>query len=181
VTRYAASMANGNAALAKGLGWFSLGLGLSELLAPNALARWLGMPGSEAVLRAYGVREIGTGLGIFASGNPAGWMWGRVGGDALDIATLAGGLHKDNANRGNVAFALGAVLGLTVLDAACAGSLSRHSGQEQRRLQRQALIEAYSRRSGFKSSPVAMRGVARDFKIPDDMRTPAALRPLQAG
>ena len=51
-------------ALAQGLGWFSIGLGLAELLAPGNLARFLGMEERTELIRVYGMREIATGLGI---------------------------------------------------------------------------------------------------------------------
>jgi hypothetical protein len=76
------------------LGWFAIGLGLAEILAPRALTRGLGMEGHEQIVRAYGVREIATGIGILSSTHPVPWIWGRVGGDALDIATLATGLQQ---------------------------------------------------------------------------------------
>src|SRR5512140_3802102 len=75
--------------MARGLGWFSIGLGVAEVLAPCALTRCLGMGGNEQLVRAYGLREIATGIGILSSDKPAAWIWGRVGGDALDMATLA--------------------------------------------------------------------------------------------
>src|SRR5829696_4687718 len=40
-------------ALARGLGVFSIALGLMEVAAPRALARFLGMEGSEALIRGY--------------------------------------------------------------------------------------------------------------------------------
>ncbi len=39
-------------ALAQGLGWFSLGLGLAEVLAPRNLARSLGMEERTGLIRA---------------------------------------------------------------------------------------------------------------------------------
>jgi len=164
-------------ALAHGLGWFSIALGVTELVAPHALARWLGMPGSAPVLQAYGVREIATGAGILASDDPTGWVWGRVGGDALDLATLASGLNNDNPQKENIAIALGSVLAVTLLDLACASALS--SRNEQWRAARTRAQHAYGRRSGFKYPPEQMRGAARDFKIPHDMRTPELLQPLK--
>ena len=65
--------------MARGLGWFSIGLGLAEILAPRALTRGLGMEGHEQIVRAYGVREIATGIGILSSTHPVPWIWGRVG------------------------------------------------------------------------------------------------------
>ena len=44
-----------------------IALGLMEVAAPRALARFLGMEGSEALIRGYGLREIATGVGILAS------------------------------------------------------------------------------------------------------------------
>src|SRR6478609_8300231 len=40
--------------MARGLGWFSIGLGLAELLAPRTLTRGLGMEGNEQIVQAYG-------------------------------------------------------------------------------------------------------------------------------
>lgn len=75
--------------VARGLGWFSIGLGLAETLTPRNLTPYLGLEGRETLIRAYGLREIAAGIGILASPRPtARWLWARVGGDALDIATL---------------------------------------------------------------------------------------------
>lgn len=69
--------------LARGLGWFSIALGFTEVLAPRSLARALGMDGDEALLRAYGVREVATGIGILSTATPVPWIWGRVGATRL--------------------------------------------------------------------------------------------------
>jgi len=44
--------------LARALGWFSIGLGVVELLAPRRVTETLGMEGSETLVRAFGIREI---------------------------------------------------------------------------------------------------------------------------
>lgn len=64
--------------LATGLGWFSLGLGLAEILAPRTITRAVGLEGREGLVRGYDLREIG-GAGILATRGPerAPWMWGR--------------------------------------------------------------------------------------------------------
>src|ERR1700751_3255609 len=90
---------NSAKALARGLGWFSIGLGLAEMLAPKMLTRQMGMKGKEALLRFYGAREIAGGIGILMSGNPGPWIWGRVAGNALDLATLITGLGDDNPRK----------------------------------------------------------------------------------
>ena len=163
--------------MARGLGWFSIGFGLAEVLAPRALTRGLGMEGNEQLVQAYGLREIATGIGILSSDQPAAWIWGRVGGDALDMATLATGLRPDNPKKENVEMALAAVAGVTALDVVCGASLTRHARPKPRPL---TDID-YSRRSGFPKPAEQMRGAARDFEVPRDMRTPKALRPFVNG
>jgi uncharacterized membrane protein len=114
--------------LAIGLGLFSVGLGLAELAAPGRVARLIGLRDGEryrGLLQAFGAREIGSGLAILAQpGNPA-WLWGRVGGDALDLASLAAAVNEDEAERGPALGAIVAVAGVTLLDVICAMQLSR--------------------------------------------------------
>src|SRR3954468_5922963 len=88
--------------LAQGLGWFSIGLGLAELLAPEGVTRPFGMERHTALIRAYGLREIAAGVGLPAPPGPPPWVWGGVAGDPLEIATMPAGLSSDNPRRGNV-------------------------------------------------------------------------------
>ena len=156
-------------ALARGLGWFSIGLGLAEMLVPRMLTEQMGMQGKEGLLRFYGAREMAAGIGILMSDNPGLWVWGRVAGDALDLATLATGLGKQNPRKGNLAIALAAVAGVTVLDCIGAQALTGTTRP----------APDYSDRRGMPRPPEEMRGVARkDFTPPRDMRTPEALRPF---
>ena len=83
--------------MAMALGWFSLALGIAELMAPRQVAELIGAPqneGTEKTLRAYGAREIASGIAILSYPTESRWLWSRVGGDALDLATLgAAGRH----------------------------------------------------------------------------------------
>lgn len=115
-------------ATARGLGWFSIGLGLTELLMPDTLAETLGMEGKEGLIQLYGAREIATGLGCLGMNPPTTAVWGRVAGDALDIATLAAYMTPDNPKRQNVGIALAAVIGVTLLDVLTAAWLSEPRG-----------------------------------------------------
>ena len=111
--------------LARGLGWFSLGLGLAELLAPRAVGRVAGVRGNTGLIRLFGLREIASGIAIFTQGKrPAGAMWSRVVGDALDLACLGAAFASPNSNKGRVAFATANVLTVTALDVLCAQQLS---------------------------------------------------------
>ncbi len=165
--------------MATGLGWFSLGLGAVEVLAPEAVARSLGMKGSENLIRAYGLREIGAGLGILGARNRAPWLWSRVAGDGLDVATLMPALRQDNRRRGNAALALAAVLGATLADVVCAQALHRQNAQDAQRTRR--AVRDYSRRSGYPRGVANARGAAREFEVPRDFRIPDSLRPWKDG
>jgi hypothetical protein len=141
--------------VARCLGWFSIGLGAAELLAPGALNRSLGMREHNTLVRGFGLREIGAGLGILTLKNPTPWVWARVAGDALDIASLLVSLGPSNPRRGSATTAFLSVVGVTVIDILTARSLEQQI--EYRRQPRRD----YSDRSGFKSSPDQMRGAAR--------------------
>src|SRR4030088_921667 len=85
--------------LAKTLGYFSIALGATELLAPRWRGRAIGVKGLEPVVRVYGAREVATGVAILTSHDPAPWIWARVAGDMADIATVATGFQQDDAKR----------------------------------------------------------------------------------
>jgi hypothetical protein len=112
--------------LADFLGWFSVGLGAAELLIPGRLERFLGVEDRAGLIRGYGVRELAAGAGILGNHRPAGWLWARVAGDVLDLATLATALAPRNRKHRNVLLAMGAVVGVTALDVLCARQLGKH-------------------------------------------------------
>ena len=64
-------------AIIQGLAFFSIGLGLAELLAPRRVSRAAGMTKNDTLLRGYGLREIATGVGLLVARNPRPWLWGR--------------------------------------------------------------------------------------------------------
>jgi hypothetical protein len=161
-----------NDKLATGLGIFSIALGAVELFAPRALCRALGFEGHEKLVQAYGAREVATGVAILASHDPTPWIWGRVAGDGLDLATLVTGLRGDNPQKSNVGLAIAAVTGVTALDVMCAQGLSNEQGG------RATAVADYSDRVGFPQGRQQARGAARGTaNIPADMRQPDALQP----
>jgi uncharacterized membrane protein len=117
--------------LAKGLGWFSIGLGVAEVLAPKMVAHAVGLEGKHTLLiRLFGLREIASGVAIFSQGkNPAESVWGRVAGDALDIAALGVNVLNPNANKVLLGFAAANVVGVTAVDIMTATQLSKEKGQ----------------------------------------------------
>lgn len=157
-------------ALARSLGYFSIGLGIAELAAPKALCSTIGIGGLENVLRVYGAREIATGMAILTSHNAEPWVWARVAGDLADMATVATGLQQDNAKKKTNVMALGMLAAVTALDVFCARGLTSEKGN------RRTAVADYSDRSGFPGGLQAARGAARDAPVTDDIKTPRVLR-----
>ena len=110
--------------LAKGLGWFSLALGVTEMAMPRALARAIGIRPQPLLLPALGLREVVSGVGILAQDQPAGWVWSRVAGDAMDLALLWAAGASEDVEENRFRTAVGAVAGVAALDLLCALSLS---------------------------------------------------------
>jgi hypothetical protein len=105
--------------VANGLGWFSIALGLTEILAARPLANALGMK-STALLRVFGVREIAAGIGLLTQTRKGPWIWARIAGDVLDVATLgSAALSTRSSKRGNAAIAMAAVAPVVALDIVC--------------------------------------------------------------
>ena len=116
---------------ARALGWFSIGLGVSELAMAGTLARMAGIHRSRGLLRVLGAREIAHGLGILSGRRPAAWVWSRVLGDAMDLAVLGKAAASPYANRRRVAAAAAAVAGVTALDVTTGRQLSRLGDQAE--------------------------------------------------
>jgi uncharacterized membrane protein len=102
----------------KFLGWFSVGVGALGLLAPRVVAHAIGVqptPMWNGVLRFFGARELANGAGILANPRSKEWVGMRVGGDALDLATLGVALTQTKRPSRTLA-ATAFVLGAAVLD-----------------------------------------------------------------
>jgi len=154
--------------LALGLGWFSVGLGLAEMAAPRALARLIGVEPdgpSLSTLRACGAREIANGVAILSEPDRAAWLWGRVGGDTIDLLSL---LQARKTDRARTLLATGAVVGVTALDVLAATQLSAAggSGRETREVQiteattvNTSIEKAYAFWRNFANFPRFMRHI----------------------
>lgn len=143
--------------VAKGLGYFSIALGLAELLRPRQLSDAVGAGEHDQLVRGFGLREMAAGAAILTQKDPTPWVWARVAGDALDLAGLATTLRRDNPHRGAAWTAFGAVAAITVLDLFCASVLTETAKKPPR-----PMVRDYSDRSGMPRPPREMRGIARD-------------------
>ena len=121
--------------LSKALGLFSLGLGAVQLVAPRRFARSIGVQPTEsrrtAAVRAVGARELGAGVGLLARRRPAGWVWARVAGDAMDLALLGRALNANGVKRDRVTAATAAVIGVTAVDLVTGVRLARNGKNGQ--------------------------------------------------
>jgi uncharacterized membrane protein len=128
--------------LANGLGWFSVGLGVAELIAPDAVARLIGVrrdPNTLSILRAYGARELANGVAILSQPRHPGWMWSRVCGDAVDLLTLA---QAERTDPSRTLAATLAVVGVTAVDVYCARQLSDGETRQYGSIQEVQVTEA---------------------------------------
>jgi uncharacterized membrane protein len=124
----------GTERLAKALGWFGVGLGVAEIAASRSLGRAIGVPPQPRLFPALGMRELISGIGILAQRRPAGWVWSRVAGDAIDFALLGAAATSDRSDAGRLRVASSALAAVTLLDLICAVCLSRQPSQEIKRI-----------------------------------------------
>ncbi|HSH58698.1 MAG TPA: SRPBCC family protein [Acidimicrobiales bacterium] len=116
--------------LAKALGWFSIALGVPQLIAPGYVNRLIGVNDSRRnrwVMRAVGVRELGGAAGILDRPRPSGFLFARVVGDAMDLLMLQSTLRRKGKSHGRVVAAAAAVVGVAVLDVVASAKTSRSS------------------------------------------------------
>jgi len=116
------------------LGLFSVALGVSQLTVPERVAGLIGLRDRQQtrwVLRALGVREILTGLGILARREAAGPLWARVAGDAMDLGLLGSSFGAKGARKGRLIASTAAVAGVTLADAYAAAGSSRNGSVQK--------------------------------------------------
>ncbi|HEY9232970.1 MAG TPA: SRPBCC family protein [Blastocatellia bacterium] len=116
--------------LANFLGWFSIGLGLAEVIAPKAFGKLIGAKGehTDFIRFACGLREITAGIGILTQRKPAAWVWARVAGDAMDLAALDAALMSEGTDKIKLSAAMASVIGVAALDLYTAQRLSTVRG-----------------------------------------------------
>lgn len=119
--------------LSRKLGWFGIGLGCLELLAPRTTSELTGVE-DLSLLEYYGARELVCGIGILNSKRPTGWMWARVAGDLCDLTTLGLTIAtKNHSRRQRAEIALLLVAGITIVDVLNATTLSAAAALERRK------------------------------------------------
>jgi hypothetical protein len=103
--------------LSRGLGWWSVGLGVTELVFAERFSQRLGFRGRIDWVRGHGVREILQGVGLLTQRDPRPWLWGRLAGDMFDLSMMGATLRRPEVPWAwRLAVAVTAV-GLTLADA----------------------------------------------------------------
>lgn len=114
--------------LSRGLGWFSLALGLGELAMPRTLARLIGVDPdgfTPVILRAMGAREIAAGAGVLLQPRRPLPLWARVAGDIVDLSLLGLAAGTKRTGGARLLGAVAAVAGVTALDVIAARRTQR--------------------------------------------------------
>jgi hypothetical protein len=108
------------------LGWASIAVGLTEILAPKQLEKTMGVGNGQVtgILRMLGAREIMHGVDILAHQDPTPGVWSRVFGDLLD-GVLLGAAATRTKKPGGLAVIAAAVMPLVVADMIFAPRLSK--------------------------------------------------------
>jgi hypothetical protein len=124
------------ARIADGMGWFSLGLGTPQLLAPSLVNHLAGIRDdgrSRAAQRLVGVRELAAAAGILGMRRRRPWLWARVAGDAMDLTLLGEAWARKRASGARLLAATASVAGVTILDLLAATELDDHDEQARSR------------------------------------------------
>lgn len=112
--------------MAQALGYLSIGAGVAKIAAPGSISKLIGLKEDHStMMRVLGVREIVMGMGILARPKPAGWLWSRAVGDAVDALLLGAAVVTDGVKTSRIIPAVAVVAGATALDVLCARQLGR--------------------------------------------------------
>jgi hypothetical protein len=123
-----------HAPAARTLGFVSIAIGLTELLAPRRLQEFMGLDGGRqttGVFRALGLRELAHGVDLLSHPHhPAAGVKARCAGDALDSALLGAAMLTSRRKSG-VAAIFAIVLPVVAADLLFARHLARHQEEEE--------------------------------------------------
>jgi uncharacterized membrane protein len=156
-----------NKELGEALGWFSVGLGLSALLAPRKTAGLAGINRNhQTMVRLVGAREIASGLGILSGQRPDAWLWSRVVGDAMDLALLATAFLSPKTKRTRLLAATAAVAGVTLADIWASDQFTRQQlrGNDEANRTQLPKYKCVRKSIVIDRSPAELYAIWRDFK-----------------
>ena len=111
--------------VAKGLGFVSIAIGLTEIVAPRQLQKTMGIGNGQntGIMRVLGVREVMHGVDLLSHDDPAPGVWARCAGDMLDGVCLAAAGMKSKKPGGFMAI-MALVMPVVIIDHVLAPKLS---------------------------------------------------------
>ncbi len=110
--------------LARGIGWLSVGVGLTLVAAPKLTVRALGMGERPNLGRFLGVRDLVVGAGLLSqSENLAPWIRARAISDAVDATLFLAGAASGAIPRGRAMFGFAVASAFSVFSFALARRL----------------------------------------------------------
>ena len=112
------------------LGWTSIAIGLTELLAPRQLEKTMGVGNGQTtgILRVLGVREIMHGVDLLSHEDPTPGVWSRVFGDLLDGVLLGVAATRTKKPEG-LAAVFAAVAPVVIADLIFAPRMSKDKAE----------------------------------------------------
>lgn len=135
--------------VARKVGWLSIGLGVTELVAPRAFARVTGISRGHLETRLNGVRKVAAGVGILRQPVRAVGSVTQLGGNLIALAKLrnAGLLSEPREpKRGRRVLTVAAIAGGTVVGAICVKKLTGSNGHRARSIRHSASASINSTR-----------------------------------
>jgi uncharacterized membrane protein len=167
------------------IGWFSIGLGAVQVLTPRIFLRLFGIKARNTnvlLTRVVGLREISSGIGIFAEPRPITWIQARIVGDAMDIMLLGRAFtSKQITNPISSGAALLSVLAITVVDLATNQLISNKPSQITTNVMQGSVMRV--RKSVTVNRPIAdVYAFWRNFEnLPQFMRHIQSISVLENG
>ncbi len=105
--------------LSRGLGWLTLALGVSEVVAPRKLAKLIGVGDdgvTPLVMRLLGAKGIISSLNVLMQPQRPTPLWSRVAGDLVDLGLLGVAAGTKRMSGARLAGAVAATAGVLALD-----------------------------------------------------------------
>jgi hypothetical protein len=147
--------------MARGLGWFSIGLGLAELIAPGRIGNRLGLYGDPRRVQAFGLRELLSGAAILGSRGRAPYgLWARVAGDVMDMGLLQTAQPVGQSRRTSLNVAKAVVLGAAALDLVAARNLTRQTRTRRKRLGKRLALRTAGVRAPASRAAASLRAAS---------------------
>jgi hypothetical protein len=113
--------------LAEAFGWASLGLGAAMATVPGRLNRLAGIRDDSSTRlwhRVIGARELAAFALIVIGEQRRAGLWGRVAGDAMDLALLGVAASRKRESGARLAAATAGIAAIAALDTYAAARLS---------------------------------------------------------